>query len=167
MSYKKNIERIKVIAQEYFEQDNRATAYPIYFTIRDVNYVASYHDEGDRVVAVGEVGDICSSKTIHGLSKELKQYAEDNGYPFDESYDDGYVSKYDLEELDFVEAVHWEVNIWQEKGMFLLAQEAERHLRNNKHHYSEKAHVYCNHAWRSYETEELFDLLKKIAYEGG
>ena len=55
--------------------------------------------------------------------------------------------------------IYAETEIYEEKNMFLLREDAVKHLENNRHRYSDTAHVYCQHAWRCPEQEEFLKAL--------
>lgn len=161
----KDRELLCKIISDYFSQDNVGTAYPIYFTIRDYEYVCAY--EGitpDRYSAVaGHQDTFFHAETIKDLVLML---INDRNLliKFDDYFNFDDPTIYDLQhhtsehELDF----HCEVKQEVFKGFFLLKEEAANHLKNNAHHYSAQANVYCCHMWRTYETEALFNILRKI-----
>lgn len=51
--------------------------------------------------------------------------------------------------------------VWKHENMFLTEKEAKEHLRINHYHYSENAHTYVEHAWRSPEMLKFFKNLFK------
>lgn len=48
---------------------------------------------------------------------------------------------------------------WQSKGIFFTETDAIKHLAANKHHYSDNAKVYVEHAWRAPELKAFFQAL--------
>ena len=49
--------------------------------------------------------------------------------------------------------------------LFLTRSAAEKHLEENRHHYSKKAKTYAMTAWRSPQYEHLLELLKAVDWE--
>ncbi len=49
--------------------------------------------------------------------------------------------------------------------MFLTQKAAERHLRENAHHYPADAHTYAVTAWRNPEVERLWEILRQVDWE--
>lgn len=49
--------------------------------------------------------------------------------------------------------------------MFLSKQEAKNHLKQNAHHYNEKADTYAMTAWRAPRTKKVFDAIIGIDWE--
>lgn len=150
--------------KEYFEQDNFGTAYPIYFVIRDLEWVSSYHrTEGDRFVFVFDTDVVETANTLTALFKKIKA---DVYYKFPKDFDFEYCGEFEID--SFLECNEQATGIFAEKkkyvnkNMFLLKSEAEQHLKVNHYHYSEDAFVYCKHAWRTPRQEKFFSELKKL-----
>ncbi len=136
-------------------QDNRCTAFPIYYVIRDARWVIT---EEDYVI-----GD---SRIVYVNKQDYEDIiTEDEHGKLAEKYDD-------VSEEDRLNGVcsqeeyrrFCEVCVWQDHGMFLTQTDAEKHLKLNAYHYSEDAHTYVKHAWRAPELEEF--LLALFEYFG-
>lgn len=158
-------DELKQLAKEYFEQDNYGTRYPIYFVIRDVEYVSSYHfEDGDRFIAIYDYEIIESESSLPKLLSKLKDHEYDFNFP--EYFDFEATSDYWLSDLSQANEglldIYSETEKWKEHNMFLFKDEAEQHLKDNAHHYSKEAHVYCKHSWRAPKTEKLLMLLKEV-----
>ena len=81
--------------KEYFEQDNFGTAYPIYFVIRDVEWVSSYHrTEGDRFVFVFDTDVVETANTLTALFKKIKA---DVDYEFPKDFDFEYCGEFEID----------------------------------------------------------------------
>lgn len=166
-------DELKQLVKEYFEQNNYGTAYPIYFTIRDVEYIPCYHfEDGERYVLVqdGSISHVAGS--IKKLFEQL--IADKDEYEFegleDADLEDNLFTEYDCKKFvednsDYVSGIFVQEAKWLSKGVFLFESEAEQHLKNNKHHYSDEAYVYCSHAWRASKTEKLLNLLEDECYD--
>lgn len=149
--------------KEYFEQDNCGTAYPIYFTIRDVEWIPSYWpEEGDRFTYVkdGEISE--SADSLSGLLLKLKANED---YEWHDLISTTFSSSFDADYFTEKNGGHIfaEKKSWKEQNMFLLKSEAHEHLKANAHHYSDEAHVFCHHAWRAPRQEKFFEALKIMA----
>lgn len=155
---------MKEFIKEYFKQDNCGTAYPIYFVIRDVVWVAGHHYcDADRYIAVYDTDIIAEASSETELAQELINDPNNDFLPkdFDVNFPDwDSVSEIVNEYASF--AVFGEKKEWKNIGMFLLKREAEKHLRVNYYHYTKEAHVYCEHAWRAPDTEKFLNNLKEM-----
>ena len=152
-------------AKEYFEQDNLGTTYPIYFTIRDVDWQASYHfEDGDRFVFVWDSEEFERADTLKELFAKLKARPNEL-WEFPKYFDFEHPTDWQIEQFMDINGscggVFSQKKCWKEKNMFLFADEAAQHLKANSHHYSNEAHVYCKHAWRAPKTEAALNSLKE------
>lgn len=159
---------LKRPAKKYFEQDNCGTAYPIYFVIRDVGYAASYHfEDGDRFVAIYDYEELESAESLPKLLKKLKDHEYEFNFP--EYFDFDTTGDWWLSDLSQANEglldIYSQKETWKESNMFLFKDEADQHLKDNAHHYSKQAHVYCKHGWRAPKTKQLLELLKELQDE--
>lgn len=168
MEHKEELEYCHDFITKYFRQDNRCTAYPIYFCIRDIEYVSAYHfSDADRYVMVTDEGITAVGDTLDDLFEYI--HVELKGYRFPGYWEDGvYFDEGSVEEFAMLNDI---VGIFGEskkevfKGFFLLEQEAIDHLAANSHHYASNAEVYCNHGWRAPQTEKFFNDLSRVLDE--
>nr|WP_249746116.1 hypothetical protein [Bacillus halotolerans] len=94
------------------------------------------------------------------LSKEaLTELQEIEDY-----YEDAieWIQKYIDEEAELIP--ERKVHIIQPDTMFLTKAEAKRHIKLNKHHYSE-AHTYAMTAWRAPKVERLLKILETFDWK--
>lgn len=156
--------------KEYFEQDNCGTAYPIYFVIRDIDWQACYHfEDADRYLCIYDTEEIASGKDLEELFAAIDKDHSD--LPFPESWDKEDIKLWGYSEAEaeqFAEKysdygcyILGQKKCYTEKNMFLLKSEAEDHLKANHYHYSNKAHVYCKHAWRAPRQDKFFESLRE------
>lgn len=111
-------------------QDNRATAFPIYFVIRSSEWVITEEGYGDDRVTYVNKG--CYEHTITQEEWEkLPEYEEDAV----ENEDGDKLSQENFKAF-------YEKKIWVEHRMFLTETDAKWHLEANSHHYSKDAHTY-------------------------
>lgn len=131
------VAQLKVMATNYKEQNNRCTAKPYYFTIR----------ERDRVYGVDPAHGFDDSFVwVHNKYYELSYEPDD--VPEDFKEDDYARSYYMLTD--------------KYTGVFFTEQEADRHLRINRHHYNETAVTYVNHAFRNCDMDTIVYLFDSL-----
>lgn len=139
---------IRAFMKEYATQDNRATAFPIFFTICDKRRVYTKEGHGDEDVLVYDGQDYESEN-------ELGQRLGRDGMDKDE------VRKAIRSAERF--GVKWEPHY---SNLFLTASAAESHLKRNHYKYHDSAHTYADHAYRSPELAEFLQaLLRKYKIE--
>lgn len=132
---------------EYLTQENDSTAFPYYWVIRDRKAHPDNWNDTEVFALVHDGEAVYYDVEEYESEDEVKKWVihdrfEDEPEATQEDID-GY-----LEEISIVPCT-W-VN--HDTGLFLFKEEAQKHLKSNKHHYSEWAHVYCKHAWRSPKT---------------
>ena len=148
--------------EKYLNQNNAGTAYPIYHVIRTARWEIAAEGCGERFTyrekvefensfAVEDPGDIFEVMKTQ-LEEEEIELPRDKD-ELEEFIEDHIYEKYDLFE---------ERKEWEEKGLFLLRDEAQAHLERNDYHYSKCAHVYTHHVWRAPETERVFAAIKAL-----
>lgn len=52
------------------------------------------------------------------------------------------------------------------RGAFLTMKSAEKHLKENSHHYDKTAHIYVSYAWKNEELERLLNIVEKFDLKG-
>lgn len=135
------------------KQNNRATAPPYFFVIRDERWIRS--DGG------GDEGPGDAEKIIWNCIHDPEMSLESEKAVIE------YILESDdnLTEDDAMQALRdeWEevsiVRIWRKRCMFLTETDANEHLRKNRYHYSENAHTYIDHAFRAPELENFLKAL--------
>lgn len=142
-----NQARLKIIKDfltEYKNQDNRGTCFPIYYTIADYETLFFPDSDGEPFFYDGE---------------EVLDYKEYKA-----------TDDITLEEFKKMPEVFYgqKKETIVRKGIFLTESDAEEHLKNNKHHYSAKAHTYVCHAWRAPKLAAFLEaLMAFFEIEGG
>lgn len=139
MTKNKNLKIIKNFLKEIKTQDNRGTALPIYFTIMDYKKEFLPSNCGEPFFFSEE-----------GLLS-YEEYCKENEY-------------IDLEDFLSLPEIYYGTMRQQgfQRGVFLTESDAEKHLRANRRHYSEKAHTYVCHAWRAQELEAFLNALMEF-----
>lgn len=138
---KSNKEVITEFLTEMATQDNRSTAFPIYFTIRYDKKVYVPTGRGSDCDFYCD-GNIYESKEVAKkellamghLMPEVKKLLEKGEY-----------LDYKMEPED--------------RGMFLTESDAERHLKANHYKYPSDAHTYVDHAYRAPKMTAFFEAL--------
>jgi hypothetical protein len=153
MSDKKN----NVGYTDYYTQENCGTAFPIYFTIRDTEYVPSYNFcDGDRFKFIDDYECVATASNLEELFLDLKENHSDD-YIFPNDIDEDYLDESDFSKIKSNSGsecyVLAESKNYIHKNMFLFQEEAIEHLKNNHYHYCDDAVVYCHHSWRAPKTE--------------
>lgn len=154
-----------------------AQADPIYYGILDVHEFVTDKDHSDDRVLVCDDGDIDPQTVIEEELIDVSLINEmlDEGI-LDTDDDDGLrVADADAF-LDFVEENEDEIDtisvayiaydeVIKPDAMFLMRKDAEAYLRDNRHHYTNKAKTYAMTACRSHRYETLIDVLRTIDLE--
>lgn len=122
-------------------QDNRATAFPFYYTIK--TRATQLVPDG-----LGEYRRYYLDDCEYDSEEEVRESLSEQGLTSDQI--DRAMRK--CQEFDVKD-------IWIQKGMFLTEEDAERHLKVNHYHYSHDAFTYVDHAWRAPLMEEFFKAL--------
>lgn len=147
---------------EIATQNNRSTAFPIYYTIQDKKAVRS-----------GEDYDYAEKLTKYQLQydDDYEQWLDYEQYitflrmtPYQRREEYGYDREIDSDwddESDICYEIHYFQ--WEEehKGMFLTEKDAKAHLESNYYHYHADARTYVHHAWRAPYLEEFIEALFK------
>jgi hypothetical protein len=156
------------LVKQYLTQNNFSTAYPIYFCIEDYVYYPVYSENHhfDRYVLLYKDNPLAYGKDLSELFKNLLLLNESHIITVENvtqirddisSFTDNIIIDDDSDQI----VIYPEQKVKVFRNMFLFEQEATEHLQKNKHHYSSEAKVYCYHSWRSFDTNRLFNLLKK------
>lgn len=138
---KNNEAIIKEFLQKMVTQDNRSTAFPIFYVIRTEVEEPAPTDNCEFTKWYWQ------DETYDSL-EEIRQYCEEN--------------EYSESEIDEAIREAYEYGIrkrWDKRGMFLTETDAENHLKLNHYHYSHNAHTYVEHAWRAPELTEFLSAL--------
>ena len=146
------LNNIKAFLQEMATQDNRCTAAPYFYTIRDtvrIYGVDSDYDSDGCIFTDPDIDDAC----FETYDEYLKCCEDDEDYK--------------PKEEDDLQLTHFKYQ-YVFKGMFLTESAAKKHLELNKHKYSDKAVVYVDHAFRSPELKQFFfDLFEHFGIDKG
>lgn len=157
---------LKELAQEIKTQDNRATA-NVFFQIQDVERMPAHEGYGDVVVFYNSDSETEVETDEEKRGVILEYLIESLGRKECEAKSElAEMDKWDIDRhlrmMDFEKFEYKLEKVY--KNAFLTEKEALRHLKANKHHYSEKACVYGSSAWRNYDIEEIRAFLKEVQF---
>lgn len=152
-----NYDKIKEFLTQIKTQDNRCTALPIYYQIRDFKKEIRPSGYGDYTVFYSPNYD-----QEFDSEEEMEDYYRKNEYYLEES-DEDYENFFDEEFEKWKDNGYFEEYAYERvavyKGMFLTETDALDHLRRNRHHYADDACTYVQHAWRAPELENFINNL--------
>lgn len=150
---------------------------PIYYGILDMHGFVTDKDHSDDRVLVCDDGDIDPQTVIEEelIDASLINEMLDEGI-LDTDDDDGLRVADTDAFLDFVEENEDGIDaisvayiaydeIIKPDAMFLTRKDAKAYLRNNRHHYTDRAKTYAMTACRSNRYETLIDVLRTIDLE--
>ncbi len=156
---------LKAMAQELKTQDRRSTSKPVIYNILDINirWDNDCSDGFDTVKIYDKEGDCLETL------EDMQDYIIENPEEFDVEEKEA-IKSYGIDEIVeiykeskfYVSYGHYEKEL---KNAFLTMKSAEQHLKENSHHYHEKAHVYVSYCWRNPELERLLDIIEKFDME--
>ena len=156
---------LKAMAQELKTQDRIGTSKPVIYNILDINirWDNDCSDGFDTVKIYDKEGDCLETL------EDMQDYIIENPEEFDVEEKEA-IKSYGIDEIVeiykeskfYVSYGHYEKEL---KNAFLTMKSAEQHLKENSHHYHEKAHVYVSYCWRNPELERLLDIIEKFDME--
>lgn len=167
-----DVQFLEELAKKLKSQPNYATAKPLIYTIREEIPVAGFgweytdelclvDDEGTIYTSTEEVVECLLEDLAENEEQTLQSIANAYGLEVDET---NFESLFELIEKLGQE---WKLTYWKPQkrfsGEFLTEEAAENHLQANRHHYHSTARVYCKHAWRNPELEQLLSIVEKLA----
>ncbi|MDO8159653.1 hypothetical protein FKQ51_20305 [Bacillus toyonensis] len=174
----KDIQFLKDLQQELKTQETDGNAAPRFWVIKDYRIVpgSEKYDSGYEERFFND-GDHVAFPKFSNLKEFLEEYygeeieedeelvslINDESERFDELWeyvegnlnDDGFFDTAFVKEEEFIVS----------DTMFLTKEEAKRHLKLNKHHYTSKAHPYAMTAWRAPKVERLLNILETFDWE--
>lgn len=155
----------KKLAQRLKTQDPRGTALPIFFLLQDIEEKRAF-DCGDFLLFNDENGEIWRGDDEDDIVRQiLEERKQEIDFELEESEEeiDKKIAELESEIYDEVSGQCYEMNYeFVTKRIFLTEEAANNHLKLNKHHYSDKARIYVDHAWRDPEMELVYKILTSI-----
>lgn len=143
-------------------QSNRMTATPYYYVIKSAKWIPAYPGcDSDRKAYVDNENPECVFYVYHGEDAIEKMKLELEDYDIiDEINEMDSSQLYDYLDEHYTE--YEEKKTFEDRCCFLTEDEAERHLRENKHHYSPDAHTYIKHFWRAPDVKRFFESVAEL-----
>jgi hypothetical protein len=150
---------LQQLAAQYFEQDNCCTAMPLFFQIEDVIKLPCPEGYMDA-----EPIWYCDGDYVLWEDEDMREFLMDNA---ETDYDAEIIESWSSHELNAGMISQGYEIVWQQevkvrKNAFLTSEAAHKHLAANRHHYSPKAQVYCEYAFRNPEMELLVQVLQHV-----
>lgn len=151
---------LEKLKKEYAEQDNRATAYPIYVQVQELVCIGPILDGcsvtcpfGDGETKIEYMINYDSDPDYYASLEEAKeslkeQYADDDKEDLQEAIND-------IQEINFG-------YIWHPVEFFLTIKGAEEYMQANKHNHG-KLRTYVSHFER--RNFEMRELLEEIGFK--
>lgn len=146
-------EYLEQLKKEYAEQDNRATAYPIYVTVQELICIGLIEDgysvncpygDGETLVKYRLCDGDCEAPEFSN-SEELKKY-------YEEELGEKKIKDSDIQEYNLG-------YIWHPVEFFLTLKGAEEYIAANRHNHG-KLRTYVHHfEWRNFEMNKLLEEL--------
>lgn len=146
-------------------QDNAATADPIVIQICETKELPSPSYCADDVLLYD--GENTYHIDAEGLSDLWSWFGEEPPEEIEKMIAE---KRFDVDEVEeLAQKLNEEITLVysqnQEvyKNFFFTWDACREHIRQNQHHYTEKAHAYADHAWRNPEMSAVIKMLKLIS----
>jgi len=119
-----------------------------------------YHNTKESILEIIENHEL-GDGALGNWEEETEILANEEGGFYDDDEFLDWIKTY-IDDEAYLVPQH-EVNFIVPNTMFLTKEEAKRHIENNRHHYTSKAHTYAMTAWRAPKVERLLNIL--IAFD--
>lgn len=180
----KEVQFLIKLSREMNTQNTNFQAQPVFWVVGDFEWRPTAEGLGDRsTIYVMDLNET-SSFTANELADHLIENYDAKDYEFEDENVRQKMSV-QIEELknlrakghyvynsvtrilddmqfEYTEQDEIQEHVVQSNTLFLTKVEAERHIENNRHHYTNNVHAYAMTAWRSPEVSELYNLFEKI-----
>ena len=185
-----DIEFLKKLQLEMNTQDTVSTADPRFWVIKGSERVYNVNYPDEWVLQIdGSFATNTTEETLEYLNKNILSQGDITGkrdctikenimYDFEITYsEDGKEERegFSVDEaneflddsgFDDVRIVGMQIRpITYPNTMFLTEKAAREHLEKNDYHYSDDAHTYCMHAWRSPDVKRLWKILRETEWD--
>lgn len=154
-----NLKELKKISNRLVNQDNRGTRLPIWFLLQDIEERFNVNGEGELLLYQDEDGNTWRGESYEDISKQIIKSEE-----LDLRTKEGKERKEEIEEeVQYSNRLHSIDYEYATKQIFFTEKAAKEHLKVNHYHYSDKARIYVDHAWRNPEAEKIHKVLAALA----
>ena len=160
---KEDLKFLKSLGHKLLTQSNDGNADPVFWGIRDYKDVLT--PDGHYIIILDDC-EVIFDEYKDDIN-DLKEYLLSNT----DTQNEDIVEADLLDIIDFIEESDLDYQIYHydkvpylldNTGAFLTKEAALTHLKDNKHHYTDKVHTYAMTAWRNPEFEQLINILKKL-----
>lgn len=156
------LKQAKELANEIKNQDpdgkKWGTRPPLMFLLQDVEERFDPVNGGDFKLYMSDDGEVYRGEAEEIFNDIIKDSDSDD-FSSEKEFE-----KYKDELLSDIESESYGmINVYVTKYTFLTEKAAKRHLEQNKHHYSDKARIYVDHAWRNPEMELVHKIILGFA----
>lgn len=175
---KENLEFLADLQQKLLTQSNDGNASPVFWVIRDYEWVFAPEGYCDRTIIADNEGNTYTEDEIGDLIEtvlpEMVIYTDFDYKDRDElaevlqTDDIGEVFEFiDRNLTDHDYTLHNEIKkeVIKENSFFVTKEEAQKHIELNYYHYSNEVHTYAMTAWRSPQVEELWKVLRETDFK--
>tara|TARA_R110001632_G_scaffold167755_1_gene286315 strand:- start:1006 stop:1506 length:501 start_codon:yes stop_codon:yes gene_type:complete len=162
---KEELTQAKELANEIKNQDpdgkKWGTRPPLIFLLQDIEERFDPVNGGDFKVYASDDGEAYRGESEEEILKEIMEGTDADDFADEEEFQkhkDDLLSDIQCESYDMVHE-------YVTKYTFLTEKAAKRHLEQNKHHYSKKARIYVDHAWRNPQMELALKIILLVLDE--
>lgn len=167
---KEDIQFLKEFQQELLTQDNDGQATPRFWAIMDYKWEVTTEGHHERISLynpnTGEYATVDEyiDEILNGYRKDkftkeqIEKLNEINKYFLIPSELEQWIKENDDDEYYFI--YEEEVFFIAYNTCFFTKEEAKKHLEDNRHHYSDKAHPFAMTAWGAPKLERLMKILE-------
>lgn len=150
-------EFVREVINKMNTQDNRGTAMPYFYQIRDYEKVTAPDDDYEGYLWIHDVEEtgLDDESTWDEKFEYLQEHMDDDFHVTEDMELDPL-----LEELECTKWYYQEIEVF--KGLFFTEEAAKIHLKLNYYHYSHKADTYVSHAWKSPEVKQFFEAVARL-----
>lgn len=143
-----SLQFIKQLIETIDAQDNRATASPYFYVIKEEQIQVTPHGWGVEIMYIYDGEWYTETELLDEFDvNNIDEILNNPNYCND-------VSKYDVKHKVVTPENH---------NVFFTEKACHEHLEANHYHFGPKAHSYVRHAWRNPEMKKLFEALREIA----
>lgn len=170
-----DIQFLKELQQELKTQENDGQASPRYWSIMDYKWEPTSEDHAEDMIIFDS--DACETLDLADYIEEVLHDRKDE-FEEDEIEDLEFLREFDSSPNEFYEWIEQhddnrryypvyqqEISYIAYNTCFFTKEEAKRHLENNRHHYSSKAHTFAMTAWRAPKMERLMEILETFDWD--
>jgi hypothetical protein len=142
-------EALVKLSKDFKEQDNRGTASPYMYQLRDKKTIPSHSDYTDLFIWQ-EGGGECIYHSIDEVRERLAEYYDNDDFKNQEKFNDTEIEEIAESKLEIKRTYYIEEDVIE--NVFFTLNALEKHLNSNGHHYK-KPFSYVGYYFRNPELE--------------